>query len=347
MVFLDSSASKEKSIAQILMCNIGLYEESIDSDIFMIKEEISLEYSLLFKAMRSLFEQGNTMGTIEEKIINILSTQTQKDYVIDSLGIIRPKVIRPILNRKESLFKSKPSSHVNDILMLDYETQTSLAYAYNKLFDVEPSYYNHIVKFLPNIKISPILLEAFVYLKFIEIKHKHNQVECNKMYGYYKQHLIDCKLDQLIPNNVNPLVEPKEPFISIESQAGLLMTLLVVPNSCEDFTVTWDALKMLGLLSITNGIFNNKSLPDEQKRGMLKRILSDDFKASYYKICFAIFKGHLEAKLPPLREDYGYEYALKYANEFYNEHIKLASGVLKSKDWNVVEEIPDSWLALL
>jgi hypothetical protein len=338
---------KLKGIAQIIMCHDDLYSEYVDSDNFMLGEEIYLESAILFKALRSFILQGNDIKMVEEKVINIIYSQVDKEYVINDSGVITPKTSRPIFNKKEKGSHTKTASAPSSILTLDYETQLSLAYIYNKLFDVDKSYYNHIIQFIPNIKMSPILIEAFVYLKFIEIKNSHNQVRCDEMHDYYKSHIEEHGLSHLIINSSQLLIEPKEPFKTIESQAGLLITLLAVPNSCEDFTVTWDALTIKGLLAISNGVFNNNSLENEQRRGVLKRIISNDFKQSYYKICFSTFKDSLDGTSPKLRNDYNYQYQISYANECYQEYIKLAAGVLNSKDWSSVEEIPDSWLALL
>lgn len=231
-------------------------------------------------------------------------------------------------------------------------------YIFERMFNVNPTLRNHIIKTLPSITYPSFMLEAYIYLKSFRIPKIHYDKTCSQAISKYNNSLKDVDpetefLLQTYPittdDNIDDVLDKKAKIH--EPHEIMLLLFLSFAASCKNDEIIWDVMpyyKMYGLVknimsfkrddgSIIAGRIVSKNFYEDIRRAVFIQIQSTAHKTKNVEITSSVFTG-LDIVQPTNNDIF---------TAVNTEVVNLMASGLPSKMWSDGNDLPASWISLL
>lgn len=357
--------------AKAFVGSVLLYELSTDDDgyddAWADPVETFLETSpprMIVKALRALYEKNNlSYNQMVSKMYEILITLSQtyrfdlnnerlssREGVIffesgDSKDSNLKRLVKMGISFNETWEVS--SANLSDIdKSLTSSRPNFISTVYDRFFDVPKIYKEHIIDNLPDINFPSYLLEAFIYLKYIQMPKKHDNEKCKLANEIYNRSVVKySKTGYLIEHNltINPTLDMRARNEKVHE--SLLLLFLTFPVSCKPEEIVWESLPYDKIINLYIRLLSYRR---EENIPLIGRVVSDGFykdarKASYMLIHDTTVYEKQESNIFT-GSDY-YDANISKSKE--DEIVQLMASSLPSNMWAAGSELPASWLDLL
>lgn len=317
----------------------------------------SIDYNILHKRVgKILFKISQTydFGFTNEKLtVDPVEQLMQVSYGESPDRHMQKLVKIGVSGRNYWMVTAGRYSNIDDP-NIPYNFFTSI---YKHLFRVPENIRAHIVSTIPNIRYPSILLESYIYLRYLTMPEQHYDKTCEIAISKYNKNLE--KYEQ----NVN-IILPIQPQLRIDetinkkaqktiSYETLLLTLLCFPASCNNEEIMWE---LISYTQIYNLVLNILTFERPDSTIIAGRIISEEFykdmhKALFMKVNSTIFKPETPTTSHNSEVFTGsnikHETTVNLFTALDDEIINYMASGLPSNMWFDSSELPASWIALL
>lgn len=320
---------------------------------------------LILKALKSFYTKNNmSYNMMVERMVNVLQ-YTLKTYpfeVSNEKITIRNKLlhfesgdssnkglnrlVRMGISHNQSWYVA--SNNPADIEKYMHTSQPNIiSTIYSYFFNVPDADRKHIIDNLPDINFPSYLLEAYIYLKFLQKPKHHNSDACTASNTIYNRALQKSKT-QTYPITHRSIIDEK---LDIKARISnihepLLLMYLTFHISCIPEPIVWEAIHYDEIINLYQKIVSYKN---DEGQNMVGRIVGEDFYQSARKASFMLifettsFKN-TETKSTFTGEDYKES---QKTEKTIQQILTLMSSNIPSSLWKETQSLPASWLELL
>lgn len=357
--------------AKALIGSVLLYELSTDDDgyddAWGEPVEEFLETSpprIIVKALRAFYEKNNlSYNQMVSKMYDIIISLSEtyrfdlnNERLLSREGVIffesgdsKDSNLKRLVKMGISFNETWEVSSAN-LSDMDKSLTSSrpnfISTVYSSFFDVPKIYKEHIIDNLPDINFPSYLLEAFIYLKYIQMPKKHDNEKCKLANEIYNRSVVKySKTGYLIEHNltINPKLDVRARAERIHEP--LLLLFLTFPVSCKPEEIVWESLPYDKIISLYRTVLSYRS---ENNVPLIGRIVSEGFYKDARKATYMLIHDTTVHEKPESNIFTGSDYSELNKNKSKEDEIvQLMASSLPSSMWAAGSELPASWLDLL